>query len=506
MDMRPLRLMVLTWMVFLLAAPTADAEESRRVDLRTLVRLAVENNLEIQAQTYETRAEDAVLRAAYGVYDPRAEAAWIEGRRREQLNLQFFDALSDSNYRRYDLSLTQKIPTGADLIAQWRGGRDQINSFPRPDINPAYAGELRFSLVQPLLRDFGRTVTEREILFAAKDREASVQNLRERAFEVIAEVRHAWFDALRLREDLEHRRASVALAERILQENQARVDAGVLPPIENLEAEVGLRQRERDLLDAQRAYLDSLDELALLINSPWPVEPIEMALGRPGVQYDEVSGYAAAVEKRPDLLRQLRRIERLEVESRVARNQTLPSVDVQASYARLSLEDEFTQSLDGLSSDDLENWEVGVRLSYPLGNRAARNAFQRVELLRKSEHARLAQLKDQARRDIRAALRLIDVSAKKIEASRSGRLLAEEKLRTLLKRKEVGLATTRDVLEGEDDLAAARFDETASLADYNKAITDYLRVSGLLLDAERIRFVAPVSAHSDRPLLGVDLP
>jgi len=412
----------------------------------------------------------------------------------------------DGSYRRYDASLSQKVPTGADLSLSWRNRREGVNSFPRPFIDPAYDSELRFSLVQPLLRDFGKTVTEQDILFAAKDREASVQDLRAQAFDVVARVRNTWFEVLQLRQDLDYRRTSVELAQKVFDENRARVDAGVLPPIETLEAEVGLRQRERDLLDAQRAYLDGLDQLALLINAPVPVEPIDVALGQPQVQFDEASGYAAAIEKRPDLLRVLRQIERLGIEQQVARNQILPRVDLQASYARLSLEEELGRSLDGLSSDELENWEVGVLLSYPIGNREARNALQRNELLQKNERARLAQLKDQARRDIRAALRLIDVSAKKIEASRSGRRLAEEKLRTLLKRKEVGLATTRDVLEGEDDLAAARFDETASLADYNKAITDYLLVSGLLLENEGVRFLAPVSSREDRLLLGVETP
>ncbi|KIH76892.1 Outer membrane protein TolC [Geoalkalibacter ferrihydriticus] len=488
-------------------APVLGAEEPRQIDLKTLVRMALEENLDIQAQTYDTRAGEAALRGAYGIYDPRVEGGVSEGRNRSFTNLEFLstEPITRTRFRDTDLAIGQKIPLGTDLIASWRTRRE-YSSNDLLLVNPAYQGELRFSLVQPLLRDFGRTVTEQDILFAAKDLEVSVQDLRERAFDVIAQVRNAWIEALQLRQDMEYRRTSVELAKTILGENRARVDAGVLPPIENLEAEVGLRQRERDFLDVQRAYFDALDVLAQLINAPDPVAPQDVALERPQVHFDEETGYAAAVEKRPDLMRRLRQLERLDISRQVARNQTLPRVDVQASYARLSLEEEFGQSVDGLTSDDLENWEIGVRLSYPLGNREARNALQRADLQLKGEQARLAQLKEEARREIRAALRLIDVSDKKIEAARSGRRLAEEKLRTLLKRKEVGLATTRDVLEGEDDLAAARFDESAALADYNRAITDYLRVSGLLLEEERIRFVAPVSARQDRPLLGVAAP
>ncbi|NIQ93749.1 MAG: TolC family protein, partial [Desulfuromonadales bacterium] len=62
--------------------------------------------------------------------------------------------------------------------------------------------------------------------------------------------------------------------------------------------------------------------------------------------------------------------------------------------------------------------------------------------------------------------------------------LAEEELRTLFKRREVGLATTREVLEGEEDLAEAKSLYSDALAEYNVAVTEYYRVTGQLLEKE----------------------
>ena len=64
----------------------------------------------------------------------------------------------------------------------------------------------------------------------------------------------------------------------------------------------------------------------------------------------------------------------------------------------------------------------------------------------------------------------------------------------------MGLATTRDVLEGEEDLALARTDQIAALADYNRAITEYLRVTGLLLEDAGVRLIGPVDARGEGPL------
>jgi outer membrane protein TolC len=65
----------------------------------------------------------------------------------------------------------------------------------------------------------------------------------------------------------------------------------------------------------------------------------------------------------------------------------------------------------------------------------------------------------------------------------------------------VGLATTRQVLEGEEDYALAQTDQSAALSDYNKAVTEYLKVTGQLLEQEHVRFVDAFDDES-RSLLG----
>jgi len=472
------------------------------VDLKQAERLAIERNLQLRAETFTTRASDAAVRREYGLYDPLAFAFWAEGTSRERTSFIFQGGLIGKEVldgRQVDLSLTQKIPSGADLTLSFANLR-QDSSLPTRTFNPSYNSELKLSLVQPLLRDFGRTVTEQELLFAVKDREISIQDLRERAFEILSQVRDTWFDALRTRDELSYRETSVALAKKVLDENQARVEVGVLPPVEILEAEVGLQTRERQLLDAQRAYQDVLDELGVLINAGGAAEVADEPLGQPTIEVAEEKGFRSALEKRPDLLRRIKEIERLNLERSIAHNQLLPTVDLSASYSHVGLGTDFDPAMDDVFSNDFENWEVGLTVSYPLGNREARNEYLRSQLRLKGEHARLVQLREDTRKEIRAAIRLLDFSRKKIEVAARGRDLAEEKLRTLLKRKEVGLATTRDVLEGEEDLALARTDQITALADYNKAVTEYLRVTGQLLEYEGIHFAGPVDAEGDRPL------
>jgi outer membrane protein TolC len=278
-----------------------------------------------------------------------------------------------------------------------------------------------------------------------------------------------------------------------------------LPPVDILEAEFGLKERQSLLLDADREYRDGLDQLALLMSTSRPIAITDEPLGRPVLAVDEEQGVQQALAKRPDLQRRIRQLERLDLEQRLARNDLLPGLDLTASYSHKGLGSDYSDDLDDIGAGDYPNWQVGLSLSYPLGNRTARHEHRRTLLRIKGRQAELAQLQEEIRSEIRAAIRLLDVNDKKIEVASSGQAFAEEKLRILLKRQEVGLATIRQVLEGEEDLAQARTGQVAALADYNKAITRYLQVSGQLLEADGLRFQG-VSEDESQPFFLIGSP
>ncbi|AMV71831.1 RND family efflux pump outer membrane protein [Desulfuromonas sp. DDH964] len=479
----------------------AVAPSAQQVTLRQAERLALEQNLSLKAQGYDLLAGVAAERKGYGIYDPLFSLTLARGKNQQRLNQLSTVSQSNTDYRIYDAGVSQQIVTGGKLGLDFTNQRTSYDFAPGVLYNPNYASELKLSLTQPLLKNFGRTVTEQAILFAVKDRQRSLEDLRNQAFTVLAGVRDAYYEVLRSRDELTYRQTSLELAQRVLKENRARVNAGVMAPIDILEAEVGVKQRERDLLDAQRQQQDALDNLALLLNSQEPVRAGDELLEVPELATDLETGFQAALAGRPDIQKRLRDMERLQIEQEVAGNQRLPGLDLSAAYSHKGLGQSYSDDWEDVSSDRFPNWQVGVTLSYPLGNRAADNEVLRNRVRLKSLQARLAQLHEEVRNEIRTAIRSLDVNRKKIEVSARGRELAEEKLRTLLKRKEVGLATTRDVLQGEDDLALARTSEITARADYNKAVTQYLRVTGELLEHEGVYFTGNLDPKSDARLM-----
>ena len=88
---------------------------------------------------------------------------------------------------------------------------------------------------------------------------------------------------------------------------------------------------------------------------------------------------------------------------------------------------------------------------------------------------------------MRAAIRLVEANYKQIDVTRRGTAYAEERLRAFQKRNAVGLSTTKDVFDVEEDLVAARANEIQALVDYNNAVTQLWRVTGEILDRQGVK-------------------
>lgn len=486
------------WLVLTCTVPTL-AGATTTLSLRAAERLALEQNLGLRAGSLELRASAAAAWGAYGLYDLETVADISHGESRDLINAPGTPLRSETRFTLWDLGLRQLLPSGGALGLTFDNTRSQDLDGTGNSYDPAFASELRLSLSQPLLRDFGRTATEEPIILATYSRDAAGESLRLSAQTLLVQVRNLYGDILQARDLVDAARLSRDLAEQILAESRARVAAGVLPPIDILDAEFGLLQRERDLLNATQNERDLFDRLVVLLALPGEPDFELEPLPQTELTTDEAADVAAALELRPDLAQQRQELALLDVRERLARQRQLPALDLNASYGRRGLGGDYGKDLDTLASEDLDNWQVGLAFRYPLGNRLAEGTALQLKLQRDAARSRLLQQHEEVRREVRTAIRQLDIGRQRLAVTEKGLQLAEERLRSLIKRREVGLATTRDVLEGETDRNRAHADHTAARTGYAQAVTDYLRATGRLLDHEGIR-IAAADPDRDRPL------
>lgn len=451
------------------------------------IRLALERNLAVQSVLLQYQASEAAITEAQGLYDPRLQLLLDAATSRDALNSNPV-TFSENFATRFNFSLLQKLPSGAEVVAGINQRRDD-NLQTTTAFDPSWRNEFQLSLTQPLLKGFGRMATEEPILLAGKGRDSVIATLTEEVTFLVADLRSLFVEMRRSRAILASRRASVGLAEQILDENQAKVDAGLLPPLDILEAEVALKTRQRELLDAEQANEELRDRLGEQLNLATPPEVVIVDFFRSDLLLAEEADLAYALTHRPDLRRAEAQGESRRLEATIADARRRPALDLVANYGQKGLADDYGQSLEQSLQDDLQSWSVGLIFNYPLGNRQAVGEAARKKYLATSAQRDVERLREVARRELRTAQRQIRLGEVRLQVSSDGVTLAAEKLKNLLKRREVGLTTTRAVFEGESDLAQAQTDLADAEALYDNAITTYLRASGRLLEHEGIHFL-----------------
>ena len=133
-------------------------------------------------------------------------------------------------------------------------------------------------------------------------------------------------------------------------------------------------------------------------------------------------------------------------------------------------------------SGDFYNWGGGLVLSYPLGNRSAWSQYRKRQIEARNAQASLQSARQQVIIDLKEAVRRVQTDFKRIETTRSARILSEKQLEAEQERLNVGLSTTRFVLDFQRDLAIAQRNELRSIVDYNKSLSNLARQKGTTLE------------------------
>jgi outer membrane protein len=223
------------------------------------------------------------------------------------------------------------------FAVQWNNSRnDTSNIF--ANFNPSFVSNVTGSMTQPLLRGFSTDPVRQQLQITQINRDISEVQLRATITSTVASVRSAYWDFVFATQALDVARNSLALAEKLVEDNRIRVEAGAMAPIDVVEAEAEAASRRQVL--AQVEATAQTTELALkrLI-----VEGTEdplwrariLASDRPQFRPGPVNIQGAivnALDRRTDLDQARRQLESSDVTLKYLRNERLPALDAVASY------------------------------------------------------------------------------------------------------------------------------------------------------------------------------
>lgn len=469
--------------------------DARSLGLREAIRLALEQNLDLKIERYEPLVARELTRQSSGEFDPVLKLSGIWSRSEVLIN-SALEQQAESGLivdQRFtpDTSLVGKLITGTQygvsLVAPTVTTNDPNRIF-----DQFYRPVLNFTLAQPLLRDFGFEVNLVRFKQAERSELIASMGVEAKMLAVMRDVETSYGTLFLTQEHVRVAESSLGLAVDLVERLRRLFSVGRATGLDVRQAETAVEARRSDLKRAEADLVNARAQLQLLI-SPHPTRaPRLVATEAPpedGAPDGLEARIARALARRPELRRQELVIENLRSEELLAKNNTLPRLDVLGGIgwnglggngvgpnirgtlpSRIQGKDNYTSAFDDfLSPNGNVSWSLGLRLQMPLGNSDAIGKLEQARLRRDQERLRLTLLRNQISVDVQTAFADMTAAWAQVAATDENVRLAREQLEAQERQLRAGLATVRQVLEAQDAVAQAEDKRLQALVLYNAA-------------------------------------
>lgn len=484
-------------------AQQITSQGALKINQDEAVRMALENNLGVQAERLNPRIQDLALSRAYSAYTPEVFASTTRSAAtappRDFLS-QGVDVTTSGNLFANG-GIRQQVPWGGGAYSIGLAGSRATSDAPRTAFSPQLGSDLDFSYDQPLLRGF-RIDAFRQNIESAKNESTIVDlQLVERITQTSRQVRNAYLSLINATSGLDVAQQSLDLARQTYKNNQRRVEVGTMAPIDIVAAEAEVARSEEDVIVRQGAIESAQDALRTLILNPsqtdfWttPIEPSEQpVLTQQPIDIETITRNALA--NRTDIGQLRKQIDNVDLNIRFNKNQKLPAVNLRAGYGMTGVggtqfqygqepndgglppilgtsQRSFGDVLHDVFGNDFRSWNFSVNFSYPLGTSLADAALAQSRIQRQQGDVSLRELELEITRQVRDAARQVQTTLKRVEATGKARQLAERQLEAEEKRLAVGLSDTFRIVQYQRDLANQKRAELAAIIEYNRALID----------------------------------
>lgn len=447
--------------IALAQAPAAAVPE---LTLSEAVARALDKNFTLQVQRFATENATLAIDIADADYSPDLALTARTGLNQEATAGSVLDGVAQTGPRQesgnVSASVSQKITTGATVTANAALARSETNSR-NALLNPAYDSDVSLSVRQPLLRGFGTDYNKAAIHRARFGLERANYDFKGTVLDVVRDVEVAYVNLVFAREQLDVRRFSLQVAEQLLDENRARKETGVATDLDVLQAEVGVANANRALVEAQRVAKDREDSLLDLIGQFEFTDSVGTVgvpdFDVPTVSFD--SSYKLARDNWPAYASQLAALEQLGIDVNTARSNRRPTLDVGGAVGYNAKEADASSASRNVWDGDGYSWQVDLALRFPWGFKEEKARLGQAQANLAREETRLRQIEQTVLVQVRAAVRAVDTSKESVRISQLATELSVRQFELEKARFDAGLSTFRRVQESQEDLDTARVNE-----------------------------------------------
>jgi outer membrane protein TolC len=476
--------------------------EKIELSLAQAIELALRNALDLDVASLSYQRSGFGIGAAAGLFDPSVTAG-VSASSRETPTTSSFQAPA-SQSQRFDLGIGGLTELGTEYSLGFGGVRsDSPTKTTIPgyvEINPTFSSSLTATVTQPLLRGFGRDVNTRLVVQSRLAQDSSAWDFVATVQNAVQLVENAYWDLVYANANLEAKREALERAVDFNRITKIKIDVGALAPIEIVQTEVTIAQREQEIILAEGQIGDAQDRLKRLLNvtdlSAWnrPIVPTDKP-SEEKVEIDVEAGIRSALEVRPEVKQALVDIESRKINVVYNRNELKPRLDARGTYGLSGVGfnndavkegSSYSDAFSQIGSWDYPNWSIGLNFSVPLRNRTAKANAAIAATDLELANTNLALLKQNLALEVRTAARNVDTARRSVAAAKKARELADRNLDAERKKFDNGMTTSFTVAQVQNDLTTARSNELLAIAGYLKSMVAWHKAVGDLLPSKNV--------------------
>src|SRR5262245_35814954 len=490
------------------ASSTLFQGNSFAISLSDVIRLMLANNLNINVDRLPPQITQFLIDTYFRPFDPTLHITANGQHSTTQSTSQLNGAASLVQLTQsYDVGFGQTLMTGTSYSVDVIMNRSSTNNA-FAVFNPSWVGQVRYSVTQHLLQNWGRLPSDHLIRIAQNNHKISANQFDQQMMDLVAQAQNAYWDYVFSLEDIKVKKQSVELAQKTLDDSRQEVEVGVLALLDVVRAEAQVATMQDALVVSTYTSQQGEDTLKKIItNRPDPgvllakLSPVEaLRLPRPEDVVPVTEAIQIALENRPELRQAQLALQNAAIDADFTKNQILPVLDVNATYAQNGLGgvQRLRSTLGGntvvgivpgglgnafsqLFGFGYNTYSFGFNLQIPLSNKAERADHDRAIGTKLMATSQIDAVAQQIALEVRNAMNQVEMNRAHIESAQKAQELAQKTLDAEQQKFELGVSTLYFVLQDQTNLAIAQTNDIQAMVNYTKALVALDRAMGQTL-------------------------
>jgi len=474
---------------------TVDGREMAEVSLKLVLQLALERSLLLQASKLGNAAAQLSVIAAQERNKPSVTTSFGYAK---ILSLTASSSCSPSqlcgsstNSMTFSSAYTQKTDSGLTYGLTYSEQTKKSTSLSLMEmggeVTTGTTGDslsslsLTSSVSIPFFQDSGTEYNNIPVRLAEINVTRGQLNSQQAELSLLKQVASIYWDLVGILETVEVKKKAVNLSEKLLRDNQARLEAGLLSSTEVRVTETQLMRNRQSLLSSRLDALRIEDQVRAALNLknlPVGLYPVD----RPATNAAVTENVSALLEKiyandtQIGLKQASLEQNRYQLEQELNKQKT--NLDLNLSYVLNGYSKNSFGGIADFSKSDLHGMNVTLTWKVPLGDQATIENIQRKRLEQQQITLQIKDRKSQLDVSVQSLLRSLSLIEKEKMTAAAVSKLSKDQLRNEIKRFKLGKSTSYRISQNQQDVVESEQQEILIRIRQEKIRVELLALTG----------------------------